>query len=90
MKFSIAEPLPVYPFLESGLGEKRKTFFGDDESVPRGTIVEINEELAFFMKNIVFFEFRDRFVCCSALEFRRRTRRFLVPSSQDLTRPLQD
>jgi hypothetical protein len=90
MKFAIAEPLPVYPFLESGLGEKRKTFFLDDESVPRGTIVEINEELAFFMKNIVFFKFRDRYVCCSALEFRRRTRRFLVPADQDFIHSLQD
>ena len=80
MKFAIAEPLPVYPF-EPGLGVKRKTFFVEDDSVPRGTIVEIHEELAFFMKNIVFFQFRDRYVCCSALEFQRRTRRFVSQPS---------
>jgi hypothetical protein len=81
MKFAIAEPLAVYPFLEPEVGAKRKTFFGDDESVPSGTIVEINEELAFFMKNIVFFQFGERYVCCSASEFRRRTRRFIAQSS---------
>jgi hypothetical protein len=81
MKFAIAEPLLVHPFFDPEVGEKRKTFFVDDESVPSGTVVEINEELAFFMKNIVFFQFRDRYVCCPAVEFRRRTRRFATQTS---------
>lgn len=74
MKFTVAQSLLVYPFRESHI-QTRAKFFSKDEAVPDGTILEINEELAFFMHNIVFFEFRNRYVCCSAVEFRRRARR---------------
>jgi hypothetical protein len=74
MQFTVAQSLLVYPFRESHIPDKRATFFTKDEAVPDGTILEINEELAFFMHKVVFFEFRNRYVCCSAVEFRRRAR----------------
>jgi hypothetical protein len=74
MQFTVAQQLLVYPFGEPDAGGKRRTFFSKNESVPDGTVVHIHEELAFFMHNVVFFEFRNRYVCCSAAEFRRRVR----------------
>lgn len=75
MQFTVAQPLLVYPFGEPDAVGKRQTFFSKNESVPDGTVIHIDEELAFFMHHIVFFEYRNRYVCCSALEFQRRARR---------------
>jgi hypothetical protein len=80
MQFTVAQQLPVYPFGRSSDAAKRPTFFAEDQSIPDGTVVDIDDELAFFMHNIVFFEYRNRYVCCSAVEFRRRARRVEVLS----------